>query len=74
MKLITYYVALVLLGNTIAALVCLGIEDVVPWISMPIFLTLFFAILWGAWTLAVRWSEPKEQSAAAASKAIDQPG
>ena len=71
MKLITYYVALVLFGNTIAALVCLGIEEVFPSISMPIFLALFFAVLWGAWTLAVRWSEPEGQSTAA-NAAIDQ--
>jgi hypothetical protein len=72
MKLIAYYVALVVLGNAIAAFACLGIEKVVPWISMPIFLTLFFAILWGGWVLAVRWTDPDAQSAAAAKAAVDQ--
>jgi hypothetical protein len=72
MKLITYYVALVLLGNAVAAAVCLGIEKVVPWISMPIFLILFFAILWGAWVLAIRWSDPNAKPAAAPSAAADQ--
>jgi len=32
---------------------------VVPWISMPIFLTLYFLILWGSWVIAVRLTEPK---------------
>jgi hypothetical protein len=36
---------------------------VVPWISMPIFLTMFFGILWGAWVLAVKMTEPKSRSA-----------
>src|SRR4249920_1930991 len=46
MKLMTYYIALSLIGDVIAVFLCLAIEKVVPWISMPIFLTLFFAILW----------------------------
>ena len=49
MKLITYYVVLSLIGDVAAVALCLGIEKVVPWISMPIFLSLFFLILWGAW-------------------------
>ena len=44
MKLITYYIVA---GDSSAtsspSLICLAIEQVVPWISMPIFLTLFFA-------------------------------
>jgi hypothetical protein len=63
MKLITYYVVLSLLGDAVAAFACLGIEKVVPWISMPIFLTLFFLILWGAWVLAVKWTDPEAQLA-----------
>ena len=59
MKLMTYYIALSLLGDVIAVFICLGIEKVVPWISMPIFLTLYFLILWGSWVIAVRLTEPK---------------
>jgi hypothetical protein len=63
MKLMLYYVAVALGGNVIAAIVCLGIEKVVPWLSLPIFLALFFAILWGAWVLAVKWTDPDAERA-----------
>jgi hypothetical protein len=72
MKLMTYYIALTLAGNVIAAIVCLGIEKLVPWISMPIFLALFFAILWGAWVLAVKWTEPQTRSAPVVGATSDQ--
>ena len=63
MKLMTYYIALATVGDIIAVFICLAIEQVVPWISMPIFLTMFFGILWGAWVLAVKMTEPKSRSA-----------
>jgi hypothetical protein len=44
----------------------------VPWISMPIFLTVFFAILWGGWVLAVKWTEPHKQSAPVVGATSDQ--
>jgi hypothetical protein len=72
MKLMALYVALTFIGNTIAAIVCLGIEKVVPWISMPLFLTVFFAILWGGWVLAVKWTEPHKQSAPVVGATSDQ--
>jgi hypothetical protein len=63
MKLLTYYIVLSTIGDIIAVFICLAIEQVVPWISMPIFLTLFFGILWGAWILAVKMTEPKPKLA-----------
>ncbi|MBX9775007.1 MAG: hypothetical protein K2Y71_11420 [Xanthobacteraceae bacterium] len=65
MKLITYYLVLSTIADTIAVFVCLAIEKVAPWISMPIFLTMFFLILWGAWVVAVRMTEPKPAPVAA---------
>jgi hypothetical protein len=59
MKLITYYIALSLIANIAAVALCLAIEKVVPWASLPIFLSLFFVILWAAWLLAVKLTEPK---------------
>jgi hypothetical protein len=59
MKLITYYIVIALIGDVAAVALCLTIEKFVPWLSMPIFLTLFFLILWGAWVLAVKLTEPK---------------
>jgi hypothetical protein len=59
MKLIIYYVGLVLACDVVAVLLCLGIEEVWPAGSLPIFLGLYFAILWGAWVAAIRLTEPK---------------
>ena len=63
MKLITYYIVISLIANVAVVALCLAIEQVVPWASLPIFLTLFFLILWAAWVLAVRMTEPKTKSA-----------
>ena len=63
MTLLIYYVALVMAADVGAALLCLGIEKVWPAPSLPIFITLYFLILWVAWILAVRMTEPKAQLA-----------
>ena len=63
MKLITYYIVISLIANVAVVALCLAIEQVVPWASLPIFLTLFFLILWAAWVLAVKLTEPKTKSA-----------
>jgi hypothetical protein len=59
MILVAYYVVLVLLGDLLAVVLCLWIERTWPAASLPIFLALYFIILWLAWKLAVRLSEPK---------------
>ena len=72
MKLITYYIILSTIGDVIAAIVCLGIEKVVPWISMPLFLAMFFLVLWAAWIAAVKMTEPKTASAPVVGATSDQ--
>jgi hypothetical protein len=61
MRLIIYYVALVLAADVVAVILCLWIERF--WLagSMPIFIGLYFVILWGAWVAAVRLTEPKPE-------------
>jgi hypothetical protein len=61
MKLIIYYVSLVLAADVVAVMVCLGIEKVWPAGSVGVFIFLYFSILWGAWAAAVRLTEPKAQ-------------
>ena len=65
MKLLIYYVGLVLASDVVAVLLGLAIEKVWPAGSLPIFLGLYFAILWGAWAAAVRLTEPEVASVAA---------
>jgi hypothetical protein len=73
MKLIVYYVVIQAIGDAIAVMLGLGIEQVAPAISMPIFLAMYFGVLWGAWVIAVRMTEPKITSAPlAAGAASDQ--
>ena len=59
MKIIIYYVGLVLVSDVVAVFLCLAIEEMWPAASLPIFLGLYFAILWGAWAAAIRLTEPK---------------
>ena len=59
MILIIYYLVLVLVADVAAVLLCLWIEQHWPAASMPIFIGLYFLILWAAWVLAVRLSAPK---------------
>jgi len=72
MKLITYYIVLSTVANVVVALFCLAIEKAVPWISMPLFLGMFFISLWGCWVIAVRMTEPKIASAPLAVATSDQ--
>jgi len=60
MKLIIYYVAIALAADVVAVLLCLAVERFWPAASLPLFLSLYFGILWGAWVAAVRLTEPKE--------------
>jgi len=69
MKLIIYYVAIALVADIVAVLLCLAIEKVWPAASLPIFLGLYFAILWGAWAVAVRLTEPDAVPVAARTPA-----
>jgi hypothetical protein len=63
MTLIIYYVVLVLIGD--AAAVALGylVEREWPSASLIVFLALYFLVLWVAWILAVRLSEPRSKAA-----------
>jgi len=58
MTIIAYYVALLLVGDIVAVFLCLWIEKFWPTASMPIFIGLYFLILWVAWLVAVRLTEP----------------
>src|SRR5262245_38431476 len=61
MRLIIYYLVLSLVADFVSVMLCLGIEKFWPAGSVGIFIFLYFAILWGAWVVAVRMTEPKAQ-------------
>lgn len=72
MKLMIYYIVFSLLGSTATAMICIVIEIYVSWLGLPLFLTAFFLILWGAWVLAVKLSEPEPEPAPVAGATSDQ--
>jgi hypothetical protein len=59
MWLLLTYIALALVGNGMVYLLGLVIEQIWPVASLPVFLVLFFTVMWVAWLGAVKLTEPK---------------
>ena len=59
MQLLVTYIALAIAGNGIIYLIGLAVERVWPLASLPLFLLMFFAVMWFAWIGAVKLTEPK---------------
>ena len=62
MSLLIVYVALVIGGNLVAYVAGLAVERTVPAASLPVFLAIYFLLLWGAWAIAVRITGARPQS------------
>ena len=73
MTLLLYYIGLVLVADVGAAFLGLAIEKVWPAASLPIFIALYFLILWVCWLLAVRMTKPKVKLAEPAVAAAAPP-
>jgi hypothetical protein len=58
MWIMVVYTLIVLVGETITVAIGLVLDRIFPAASLTVSLTLFFAILWFAWILAVRLTEP----------------
>ena len=59
MWILIVYVLIVLIGEAIVIAIGLILDRIFPLASLPVSLTLFFAVLAFGWLLAVRWTEPK---------------
>jgi hypothetical protein len=59
MGLLFTYIGLTVVGNCIIYLIGLLVERIWPVASLPLFLLMFFAVMWFAWLAAVRLTEPK---------------
>lgn len=59
MYLMVTYIVLALIGNAIIYFIGLVIERMWPVASLPIYLLMFFVVLWLAWLGAVKFTEPK---------------
>ena len=59
MRIITFYVAFVLVGDIGSYLIGRAVEHWSEPASLPVFLGCFFLVFWVAWRLAVKVTEPK---------------
>jgi hypothetical protein len=73
MQILIYYTVMVIVGTAIAALIGIWLDPISQILSLTVFFTLFFGILWLAWVAAVRLTEPKDTAVASANAARNQP-
>ncbi len=59
MWLIVAYMVLAVIGNAIIYFLGLAVEQVWPAASLPIYLLMFFLVLWFSWIGAVKVTAPK---------------
>jgi hypothetical protein len=59
MWIMVVYVAIVVVAELIVVAIGLVLDRVYPALSLTVSLSFFFAVLWFAWVLAVRLTEPK---------------
>jgi hypothetical protein len=64
MWIMVIYVLIVAICESVVVAIGLALDRVYLSLSLPISLSLFFAILWLAWVLAVRLTDPKRVKSA----------
>jgi hypothetical protein len=64
MWILIVYVLIVVISELIVVAIGLVLDRIYPVLSLPVSLSLFFAVLWFGWILAVRWTEPKHSKSA----------
>jgi len=64
MWIMVVYVLIVAVSETIVVAIGLILDRIYPALSLPVSLSLFFAVLWFAWILAVRLTDPERAKSA----------
>jgi hypothetical protein len=64
MWIIVVYVSIVVISELIVVAIGLVLDRIYPIASLPVSMSLFFAVLWFGWILAVRLTEPKHAKSA----------
>ena len=59
MWIMAVYVLIVIVSELIVVAIGLILDRIAPVASLPVCLSLFFAVLWFGWLVAVRLTEPK---------------
>ena len=63
MWIMVVYVLIVAVCELAVVAIGLVLDRIFPLASLPVSLTLFFAVLWFGWVLAVWWTDPKRARA-----------
>jgi hypothetical protein len=64
MWILIFYILIVVVGEFVVVGIGLTLDRTYPLASLPVSLTLFFAVLAFGWPLAVRWTEPEHAKSA----------
>ena len=64
MWIMVVYVLIVVFSELVVVAIGLVLDRIYPLLSLPVSLSLFFAVLWFGWVLAVRWTDPKRVKSA----------
>lgn len=64
MWIMVVYVLIVVISELVVTAIGLALDRIYPLLSLPVSLSLFFAVLWFGWILAVRLTEPKHAKGA----------
>ena len=59
MWILIVYVLIVVVGEAVVVTIGLALDRIFPLASLPVSLSLFFAVLAFGWPLAVRWTPPR---------------
>jgi len=59
MWIMVIYILIVIVCELIVVAIGLVLDRIFPLLSLPVSLSLFFAVLWFGWVLAIRWTEPR---------------
>jgi hypothetical protein len=68
MWIMVVYVLIVFVCESIVIAIGLALDRIYPPASLPVSLSLFFAVLWLGWVLSVRLTEPEDAKRSKPSK------
>jgi hypothetical protein len=64
MWIMVVYVLIVVISEIVVVAIGLVLDRIYPLLSLPVSLSLFFAVFWFGWIVAVRLTEPKHAKSA----------
>ncbi len=62
MWILCVYTFIVVIGEALVIVFGLYLDRIIPTAGLSVSLSLFFAVLWLGWLLAVRWTQPETKA------------